>query len=147
MSDTIETGRGMEDDLIQDPNLALELAGGDTTLAADLMTALLDGLPDEIESLRACLAESDWPGLAEYAHQMRGATRYCGVPALDAAIEALERAARLDDGLRCAEIFTRVETQAQRLQAWMSASRPDGASPSCLRTTRQPPRSVHCGSG
>jgi HPt (histidine-containing phosphotransfer) domain-containing protein len=127
MTDTIEPAGGMAGDLVHDADLALELAGGDAELAADLMTALLDGLTDEIASLRACLAESDWPELAEYAHQVRGATRYCGVPALDAAIEALERAARLDDGLRCAEAFTRVETQAQRLQTRMSAtSRPEG---------------------
>ena len=126
MTDTIDPAHEKDGDLIHDPALALELAGGDAELAADLMAALLDGLPDEIESLRACLAESDWPGLAEYAHQLRGATRYCGVPALDAAIEALERAARVGDGPRCAEIFTQVETQAQRLQIWINtASHPD----------------------
>ena len=121
MTDTIDTTHAKDGDLIHDPALALELAGGDAELAADLMAALLDGLPDEIESLRACLAESDWPGLAEYAHQVRGATRYCGVPALDAAIEALERAARVGDGSRCAEVFTRVETQAERLLSWMGS--------------------------
>lgn len=123
MTDMIDPTPAKEDDLTQDPNLALELAGGDAELAADLVAALLDGLPDEIEALRACLAESDWPGLAEYAHQVRGATRYCGVPALDAAIEALERAARVGDGLRCADIFMRVETQAARLLSWMGSSR------------------------
>jgi HPt (histidine-containing phosphotransfer) domain-containing protein len=90
------------------------------------MAALLAGLPDEIEALRACLAESDWPGLAEYAHQVRGATRYCGVPALDAAIEALERAARVGDGARCSEVFAHVETQAERLRSWMATSHHTG---------------------
>ena len=124
MSDMIDPRQAQEDDLIRDPDLALELAGGDAELAADLMAALLDGLPDELEALRACLAESDWPGLAEYAHQVRGATRYCGVPALDAAIEALERAARVGDGTRCIEVFASVETQAERLQSCMSADCP-----------------------
>lgn len=128
MNDMIDPRQAKEDDLIRDPDLALELAGGDAELAADLMTALLDGLQDEIEALRTCLAESDWPGLADYAHQVRGATRYCGVPALDAAIEALERAARVGDCMRCVDIFTRVETQAERLISWMNAAfRPDDA--------------------
>ena len=126
MTDMIDPTPAKDSDLIQDPDLALELAGGDAELAADLMTALLDGLPDEIEALRACLAESDWPGLADYAHQVRGATRYCGVPALDAAIEALERAARIDDGPRCIEVFARVETQARRLRSWMATSHHTG---------------------
>ncbi len=124
MTDMIDPTPAKDSDLIQDPELALQLAGGDAELAADLMAALLDGLPDEIEALRACLAESDWPGLAEYAHQVRGATRYCGVPALDAAIEALERAARVGDGPRCIEVFASVETQAERLQSCMSADCP-----------------------
>ncbi|MTW20411.1 Hpt domain-containing protein [Allochromatium palmeri] len=112
---------GMDSSSVHDTDSALYLVGGDAALAAELMQALLDGLPDEIAALRAALAESDWPGLAEYAHQVRGATRYCGVPALDAAIEALERAARLGDGLRCEDCFLRVELQARRLQEAMTA--------------------------
>jgi HPt (histidine-containing phosphotransfer) domain-containing protein len=126
MTDMIDLTSAQADDPIRDADLALELAGGDAELAADLMAALLAGLPDEIEALRACLAESDWPGLAEYAHQVRGATRYCGVPALDAAIEALERAARVGDGARCSEVFAHVETQAERLRSWMATSHHTG---------------------
>ena len=100
----------------RDHAAALASAGGDAMLAAELLQTLLAGLPAEIEDLRACLAESDWPGLAEYAHQIRGATRYCGVPALDAAMDALERAARLGDPLRCAAGFDDVAAQAQRLR-------------------------------
>ncbi|EXJ16130.1 Hpt domain-containing protein [Imhoffiella purpurea] len=99
----------------RDEESALESAGDDAALAAELFEALIMGLPAEIESLRACLGESDWPGLAEYAHQTRGATRYCGVPALDAAIEALERAARASDPLRCSEGLAQVEVQVKRL--------------------------------
>ncbi|MBK1717859.1 phosphorelay protein [Thiocystis violacea] len=100
---------------MRDEAAALALAGGDDELAAELLAALLAGLPEELESLRACLAESDWPGLAEYAHRVRGATRYCGVPALDAAMEALERSARIGDQQGCREGFGLVEAQARRL--------------------------------
>ena len=99
----------------RDETAALICAGGDAGLSAELLDALLSGLPDEIDALRACLEHSDWHGLAEYAHRVHGATRYCGVPALDAAIEALERAACAGDPLGCAEGFAQVETQAQRL--------------------------------
>ncbi|MBK1722856.1 phosphorelay protein [Thiocystis violacea] len=102
---------------VHDQAAALEYAGGDAELAADLMAALLDGLPDEIESLKACLAESDWPGLAEYAHQVRGATSYCGVPALDAAMSALERAARVGDPARCRTGFDAVLLHTAKLFA------------------------------
>jgi hypothetical protein len=46
---------------------------------------------------------------------MRGATRYCGVPALDAAVEALERAASVGDGMSVSASFADVEAQALRL--------------------------------
>ena len=99
----------------RDSVAALACAGGDAALAAELFAALLDGLPGEIEDLRHCLGESDWPGLAEHAHQVRGATRYCGVPALDEAIEALERAAKIGDPVLIREGFERVQSEAQRL--------------------------------
>jgi len=99
----------------RDESAALTSAGGDAELSTELLHALLSGLPAELDALRDSLGESDWPGLAEYAHQMRGATRYCGVPALDAAIEALERAARVGDPERCTEGVLQVEIQAQRL--------------------------------
>ncbi len=101
---------------VRDETAALALAGGDAGLAAELLEALLAGLPEELADLRACLAEADWPGLAEYAHQIRGATRYCGVPALDATIETLERAARVGDPARCRDAFHGVERQSRRLQ-------------------------------
>ena len=101
----------------RDAAAALAAAGDDAELAQELLETLLAGLPAEIEDLRACLAESDWLGLAEYAHQIRSATRYCGVPALDAAIESLERAARVGDPLRSAACFDTVDTQVQRLRA------------------------------
>jgi HPt (histidine-containing phosphotransfer) domain-containing protein len=106
----------------RDETAALASAGGDADLAAELFGALLEGLPAEIEDLRACLEESDWPGLAEHAHQVRGATRYCGVPALDEAIEALERAAKIGDPILIREGFARVEAEARRLRDKTSGS-------------------------
>lgn len=100
----------------RDEVAALASAGGDADLAAELFESLLHGLPGEIEDLRVCLGESDWPGLAEHAHQVRGATRYCGVPALDGAIAALERAARIGDPVLIQSGFTWVETESERLR-------------------------------
>ena len=95
---------------------ALAVAGGDADLAAELFAALLAGLPDELAALRTEVAASDWEGLAELAHQVRGATRYCGVPALDEAAESLERAARAADPLRVAAAFANLEAEALRVQ-------------------------------
>ncbi len=100
----------------RDPVAALATAGGDPDLAADLFAALLAGLPAELAAVRACIAATDWPGLAEQAHQVRGATRYCGVPALDEATESLERAARIGDPELIARAFINLEAEALRVQ-------------------------------
>jgi two-component system sensor histidine kinase BarA len=99
----------------RDHAAALRSAGGDVELARELLDTLLDGLPTEVDRLRACMAESDWGALAEHAHRLRGATRYCGVPALDGAVDALERSARLEDAGRCSRDLDLVESQANRL--------------------------------
>ncbi|SDX10303.1 Hpt domain-containing protein [Thiocapsa roseopersicina] len=99
----------------RDDGATLASAGGDADLARELLDVLLAGLPAEIEELRACIEEGDWSALAEHAHQVRGATRYCGVPALDEAIEALERTARRGDPVLVSGDFDAVESQARRL--------------------------------
>ncbi|NCC27632.1 MAG: Hpt domain-containing protein [Gammaproteobacteria bacterium] len=118
MSDTISTPN---DPPVRDESAALECAGGDAALADELLTALLEGLPAEIDQLRADVAESDWTGLAEHAHQTRGATRYCGVPALDEALATLERAARRGDATQIPCILAEVESQAERLAVTIRA--------------------------
>ena len=95
---------------------ALATAGGDADLAAELFAALLAGLPGELADLRADLAEADWSGLAEHAHQLRGATRYCGVPALDEAAEALERVARIGDLELITRAFANLEDEVRRVE-------------------------------
>jgi HPt (histidine-containing phosphotransfer) domain-containing protein len=100
-----------------DAAAALESAGGDAALADELFATLLAELPAEVQQLRACVEESDWTALAEHAHQVRGATGYCGVAALDDAIEALERAARLCDPLLVSTALAAVELEASRLAA------------------------------
>ena len=95
---------------------ALAVAGGDPELAAELFAALLKGLPNEVAALRAGMAGGDWTALAELAHRVRGATRYCGVPALDEAVESLERAARLGEAERIAMTLSHLEAEAERLR-------------------------------
>jgi hypothetical protein len=48
---------------------------------------------------------------------MRGASRYCGVLALDAALEDLERAAKSGDARRIAADVSQLEGEAARLTA------------------------------
>jgi len=81
----------------RDETAALEAAGGNADLARELLETLVAGLPQELADLQRCFAANDWPLLAEAAHRMRGATSYCGIPAMDNHLQALERAAMVGD--------------------------------------------------
>jgi two-component system sensor histidine kinase BarA len=105
----------------RDETAALEAAGGDAGLARELLETLLKGLPHELADLRRCLQGEDWPAVAETAHRMRGATSYCGVPALDTGLQELERAAKSADVARIALGFEHVERQAERLALSLNA--------------------------
>jgi len=99
----------------RDEAAALEAAGGDADLARELVETLVQGLPNELAELQGCLLARDWPTLAATAHRMRGATSYCGAPALDTRLQELEAVADIRDpegvGLR----LRQVEQEAERL--------------------------------
>jgi two-component system sensor histidine kinase BarA len=101
----------------RDETAALEAAGGNAALARELLETLMQGLPNELAELRRCFGANDWSLLAEAAHRMRGATAYCGVPALDEHLRELERATKAGGvpehiGLK----LEQVEREAQRLR-------------------------------
>jgi two-component system sensor histidine kinase BarA len=98
-----------------DETAALAAVDGDANLARELLAALIAGLPGEIQGLRD--AAGDPAALAESAHHMRGATRYCGVLALDAALEELERAAKDRKAAGITAGLALVEAEATRLAA------------------------------
>ena len=99
----------------RDETAALEAAGGNADLARELLETLVAGLPQELADLQRCFAANDWPLLAEAAHRMRGATSYCGIPAMDNHLQALERAAMVGDRERAGLGIERVEQEAERL--------------------------------
>jgi two-component system sensor histidine kinase BarA len=105
----------------RDEIAALEAAGGDADLARELVQTLVRGLPTELADLRRCFGASDWRLLAEAAHRMRGATGYCGVPALDNCLQVLERAAKAGDRERSELELARVEQEAERLTNGLNA--------------------------
>lgn len=101
----------------RDDAAALATTGGDAELAEQLFATLREGLPEEIARLHHPARAEDWGALADAAHRFRGATAYCGVPALDRALQDLERAARSSDLTRISPALERVERETERLIA------------------------------
>jgi HPt (histidine-containing phosphotransfer) domain-containing protein len=102
----------------RDEAAALAATGGDAALAGELLAILLSELPGDLERISGSLRAGDWPQLADTAHRMRGATGYCGVPGLEAALTELERAARTADAEQITSEARRVEREAERLRRW-----------------------------
>jgi HPt (histidine-containing phosphotransfer) domain-containing protein len=100
-----------------DEAAAVAAADGDGRLARELVAALIVELPADMAELKAVANRNDTAALAEVAHHLRGATRYCGVLALDAALDDLEQAAAGVDAERTAAQLARVEIEVTRLSA------------------------------
>ncbi|WP_051021997.1 Hpt domain-containing protein [Thioflavicoccus mobilis] len=101
---------------VRDEAMALSTVGGDAQLAAELYALLRASLPADLATLRARQATADWSTVAETAHRVRGASRYCGVPALDQALGNLETLARAGrDPAGIAAAVERVADEVGRL--------------------------------
>jgi HPt (histidine-containing phosphotransfer) domain-containing protein len=98
-----------------DEQMAKEATGGDADLARELVQALVQGLAKELVELRSCLDTNDLATLGATTHRLRGATSYCGVPALDACLGKLELSAKSGDKDRIEPDLARVEEEAERL--------------------------------
>lgn len=98
-----------------DPDLSLELAGGNQELADDLLAMLVAELPALRQNIQDAFATGDMEQLRHHAHKMNGSTRYCGVPALQATAAALETAARTGDAPAIAKTMEGVDAEVTRL--------------------------------
>ena len=106
----------------RDESAALEAAGGNEDLARELVESLVRSLPQEIAELQRWHTADTWSQLADAAHRMRGATSYCGVPAIDELLEELERAARTSNAERIELNLAQVIQEADRLTRFVSTA-------------------------
>lgn len=69
----------------------LSLANNNTEIADDLLTLFVSDLPSVRKHLQELFTQEDYSTLKDQAHRLHGATCYCGVPQLKAAVQALEK--------------------------------------------------------
>jgi HPt (histidine-containing phosphotransfer) domain-containing protein len=101
---------------VWDEQAAMASTGGDPALARTLTAQLVGQLPGDLAEMRRLAAAADYYNLAEKAHKTRGGALYCGVPALVAALEQLDRSARGGDAALAMESLARVADEIRRLQ-------------------------------
>ncbi len=85
---------------------SIELAGGNESLANELLPMLVNDLPAQQEKIQQAYAKQDMSALKTHVHKLHGGTQYCGVPALRDAAARLEQiidrqqAQQLEPGMR-----------------------------------------------
>ncbi len=102
------------------PQRALKAASGKPALAADMMTMLLKTLSEETDVIRELWEEEDLEGLQSAIHRMHGATRYCGVPALQQALYSMETALKQQQHEQLPNKLRTVIEASVTLEQWAS---------------------------
>lgn len=102
---------------IEDPELRLRLAGGDRTLAEELLQMLVSELPNQRRNINQAFLEHDEERLATEVHTLCGSAAYCGVPALESASDALRRVARSGDPTTIGQRISKLNREIDRLLA------------------------------
>ncbi len=97
---------------------AIQAAAGKEDLAHDLFKMLVDGLEDARSNISQGLAKQDMKVLLHEVHRLHGATRYCGVPALQAACQEAETIIKRDDREQLQTSLERLFGEIERLQDW-----------------------------
>ncbi len=73
-----------------DWTLAKQRAGGKTDLAIDMLSMLLDSLPESAEQIQLAIDDEDTPAILKHVHKLHGACCYTGVPKLKMLSELIE---------------------------------------------------------
>lgn len=103
---------------VVDRELALRLSGGREALADEMLARLIEELPGQRRQLARAWRRRDSAAFSEAVHKLGGACRYCGVPALSAACEALETRLRSDGLMACETEWQTLLTACDRLLSW-----------------------------
>ncbi|MDO8954711.1 MAG: response regulator [Gammaproteobacteria bacterium] len=104
------------DDMLIDLKLGKNLAGGNESLAKEMLELLLNSLPQELALMEEAYAKKDWQALLAYAHKLHGATCYCGTPALKGKTKALEQALKQQQYEDIDDLYTAFKLCASETQ-------------------------------
>jgi two-component system sensor histidine kinase BarA len=69
---------------------SIRLAGGNASLAHELLGMLLEQIDEDREKIFQAYNERDYDEMLRLVHKLHGAVAYCGVPRLRRAVTAME---------------------------------------------------------
>ncbi len=80
-----------------DRNFALEQAGDDEEMLAELLGLLRSSSADDLAAIKAAMAAGDAMGMGNAAHSIKGAAASLGIEQLATLAETMEKAGRAGD--------------------------------------------------
>ncbi|MCK5192955.1 MAG: Hpt domain-containing protein [Desulfobulbaceae bacterium] len=84
-------------ELIWDREFALEQAGQDEELLAELVQLFNDTSADDVAKIQAALSAGDAQGMADAAHSIKGAAASMGIEDIRKAAHEIEKSGRNED--------------------------------------------------
>ena len=78
-------------------SICVQKMSGNSALAKEFLEQFVSELPKHRETLLHCMKASDYEGLEQTAHTLRGACGFCGVPKLERSLAKLEYLAQHTD--------------------------------------------------
>lgn len=73
-----------------DKETALKLAGNNPQLADDLLSMLIQQLPNDLTNIEQAYQQSNYTELSQRLHKLRGGVAYCGLPRLKILLSEME---------------------------------------------------------
>lgn len=101
-----------------DFKLGIKLAAGKEKLARELFQMLLTSLEKEQPAIQLDYQNLDHDSMLQKVHKLHGATRYCGVPALQAATAELEATLKQQQHDRIEQAITRLHLEIDSVRSW-----------------------------
>lgn len=106
---------------IVDIEYAKALVGGNEAVVQEMLTMLVDSLPEEIKALKAAYQEKDWQQLKSIAHKLKGGASYCGTLRLKSACTELENYIKSDPtATKIPELYQKVLAEIKAIQNFMN---------------------------
>lgn len=104
--------------LVVDFALGIKLAAGKEKLARELFQMLLKSLDKEQAAIQLDYQNLDHKNMLQKVHKLNGATRYCGVPGLQAAAAALETTLKRQQHERVEQAMSRLHHEIELVRTW-----------------------------
>jgi two-component system sensor histidine kinase BarA len=103
---------------VVDIELGIRLAGGKPDLAKELFELLVENLGKDANAIKSAAGLPNNNNLFQHVHYLLGATRYCGVPALQQATERLEISIKKNDASDFDPALAAFLIEINRVQIW-----------------------------